>query len=66
MDASESVCADLVHQASDLLSELMEDGSSDAEGEQAAMPGQASEAGHQRGVCVGTDECFPIQEDMSR
>ena len=65
VDASESVCAGLVHQASNLLSELMEDGSSDADGEQAAVPGQTSETEYLRGVCVGTDDCFPIQEDLS-
>lgn len=66
VDAAECACGHLVYRARDLLSELMEDGSSGAEGEQAAVSGQASETQHLRGVCVGTDEFFPVQEDISR
>jgi hypothetical protein len=52
VDAAECTCGDLVHQARDLLLELMEDDSSGAGG-----GGEAdnSDAECQRGVCVGTD-----------
>lgn len=66
VDVSESASAGLVYQAKDLLLELMEDDSVGAEGGQEDGSGQDSETKYLRGVCVGTDECFPIQQEVSR
>lgn len=61
VESSESVCGELVYRAKDLLLELMEEDSSGADGRPADGSGQVEKQQHPQGVCVGTDECFPVQ-----